>query len=88
MHSLGNLKSLRVEIDKIQHGFRSTLCEVKLQNVQSKKEAARIQKTFELELEPSLLVPDGMVAFLLQNSPSAEVDFVDCTERPLRPRHL
>ncbi|GAU49712.1 hypothetical protein TSUD_407890 [Trifolium subterraneum] len=88
IHSLGNLKLLRVEIDKIQYGFRSTLCDVKLQNVQSKKEAARIQKAFELELEPSPPVPDGIVAFLLQNSPSAEVDFVDCTKKPLRPRQL
>ncbi|GAU49711.1 hypothetical protein TSUD_407880 [Trifolium subterraneum] len=53
IHSLVNLKLLRVEIDKIQDGFRSTPCEVKLQNVQSKKEAARIRKAFELELEPS-----------------------------------
>jgi hypothetical protein len=29
-----------------------------------------------------------MVDFLLQNSPSAEVDYIDCTKKPLRPRRL
>lgn len=54
------------------------LCNDKLQNVKSKKEAAMIQKAFDLGLEPSPLVPDGVVDFLLQNSPSVEVDLVDC----------
>jgi hypothetical protein len=29
-----------------------------------------------------------MVDFLLQNSPSAKVDYIDCTKKPLRPRRL
>jgi hypothetical protein len=56
--------------------------------VKSKKEAARLKKAYESGSEPSPTVPDGIVDFLLQNSPSADVDFVDCTKRIIRPRHL
>ncbi|CAK8564870.1 unnamed protein product [Lathyrus sativus] len=86
--SLGKLKSLKVKIDEIQYELRLTLCHEKLWNIESKKEAARIQKAFDLGLEPYPLVPDGIVDFLLQNSPSAEVDLVDCRKKPLRKRHL
>ncbi|XP_058781236.1 F-box/FBD/LRR-repeat protein At1g78750-like [Vicia villosa] len=86
--SLGKLKSLNVEIDEIQYGFRMTLCDVKLLSVKSKKKAARIRKAFSLGSEPSPAVPDGITDFLLQNSPSAEVVFIDCTKKPLRPRYL
>ncbi|RHN67135.1 putative F-box domain, leucine-rich repeat domain, L domain-containing protein [Medicago truncatula] len=87
-HSLGKLKSLKVEIDEILYGVRLTLCEFKLKTVKSKKEAARIKKAYASGSEPSPTVPDGIVDFLRQNSPSAEVDFVDCTRKPVRPRHL
>jgi hypothetical protein len=78
---------MKVEIDEIFYGFRLTLCKVKLKTVKSKKEAARIKKAYESGSEPSP-VPDGIVDFLRQNSPSAEVDFVDCTRKSVRPRHL
>ncbi|XP_058721833.1 uncharacterized protein LOC131593374 [Vicia villosa] len=87
--SLGKLKILKVEIEEIRYAFRMLLCDEKLLNIKSKKEASRIEKAFESGLEPSPLVPDGVVDFLLQNSPSAEVDFVDCRKKkPLRRRHL
>ncbi|CAK8564891.1 unnamed protein product [Lathyrus sativus] len=76
--SLGKLKSLKVKIDEIQYGLCVALCNDKLQNVKSENESAMIQKAFDLGLELSPLVPDGIVDFLLQNSPSVEVDFVDC----------
>ncbi|KAL5078317.1 hypothetical protein RYX36_017301 [Vicia faba] len=58
-------------------------------NIMSKKEADGIEKEFDLGLEPSPLVPDGIVDFLLQNSPSAKVDFVDGRkQKPLRRGHL
>jgi len=79
---------MKVEIDEIFYGFRLTLCEVKLKTVKSKKEAARIKRAYESGSEPSPPVPDGIVDFLRQNSPSAKVDFVDCTKKPVRPRHF
>ncbi|CAK8564907.1 unnamed protein product [Lathyrus sativus] len=79
--SLGKLKLLKVKIDEIHYGLRLTLCNGKLQNAKSMEEVARIQKAFDLGLEPSPLVPDGIVDFLLQNSPSAEVDLVDCRKK-------
>ncbi|PNX92057.1 F-box protein [Trifolium pratense] len=81
--SLGNLKSLRVEFDEIPYEFRMLLCKVELVTVESEEETSRIKKAFELGYEPS-----PMVDFLLQNSPSAEVDYVDFTKKPLRPRRL
>ncbi|XP_058783132.1 F-box protein At4g22280-like [Vicia villosa] len=87
-HSLVKLKLLKVEVDEIQYGLRMELCKAKLKNIASKKEAARIKKAFKLGMEPSPAVPEKIVDFLLQNSPSAEVDLVDCRKRPLRPRHL
>ncbi|XP_058782795.1 F-box/LRR-repeat protein At3g26922-like isoform X1 [Vicia villosa] len=87
--SLDKLKSLRVRIDEIQYGLRMALCEDKLMNIKSMEEAARIKKAFDLGLQPSPLVPDGVVDFLLQNSPSAEVDFVDGRKKkPLKKRNL
>jgi hypothetical protein len=79
---------MRVELDEIQYEFRMLLCKVKLLTVESKEETARIKKAFELGSEPSPPIPVGMVDFLLQNSPSAEVDYIDCTKKPLRPRRL
>jgi len=44
-----------------------------LQNVMLKKIAAKSMKQLRERLEPPP-IPDGIVAFLLQNSPSAKVD--------------
>ncbi|CAJ2641160.1 unnamed protein product [Trifolium pratense] len=86
--SLVNLKSLRVIIKPLEYGFRKRLCDVKLRKVKSKKKAARLRKAFEKGLEPSPLVPEGIVDFLLQNSPSAEVDFIDKEMLARRARSL
>ncbi|XP_058782798.1 putative F-box/FBD/LRR-repeat protein At5g44950 isoform X1 [Vicia villosa] len=83
---MGKLKFLKVKIEEIEYDLHMMLCDDKLQNVKSEEEAARIQKAFDSGLEPSPLVPDGIVDFLLQNSPSAEVDLVDCRENPFRQR--
>jgi len=77
-----------VKVDEILYGFRLTLWEVKLLTVKSKKEAARLKKAYESGSEPSPTVPDGIVDFLRQNSPSADVEFIDCTKKMIRPRHL
>ncbi|KEH33856.1 F-box/RNI/FBD-like domain protein, putative [Medicago truncatula] len=86
--SLGKLKSMKVEIDEILYGLRLTLCEYKLKTVKSKKEATRIKKAYASGSEPSPPVPDGIVDFLRQNSPTAKVDFIDCTKKSVRPKHL
>ncbi|XP_004501663.1 putative F-box/FBD/LRR-repeat protein At1g78760 [Cicer arietinum] len=81
--SLNNLKSLKVKMEEISYGFRLTLRDAKLRKAKSQKEAAWIRKAFKAGLEPSSLIPDGVVDFLLQNSRSAEVDFVDRSKKPL-----
>jgi hypothetical protein len=40
----------------------------------SRKEVAKLRKAFKAGLKPPP-IPDGIVGFLLQNSPSAKVDF-------------
>jgi hypothetical protein len=40
---------------------------------QSRKEVAKLRKTFKARLEP-FAIPDGVVDFLRQNSPSAKVN--------------
>lgn len=71
-----NLKSLKVRMEEIFYGFRMTIRDAKLQKATSQREAARIRKAFKDELEPSP-IPDGIVEFLLRNSPLAEVEFTD-----------
>jgi hypothetical protein len=79
---------MKVIVKPLEYGFRQRLCDVKLRKVKSKKEAARLRKAFEKGSEPSPLVPDGIVNFLLQNSPSAEVNFIYTEMLPRRARHL
>ncbi|PNX71093.1 F-box family protein [Trifolium pratense] len=69
--SLGNLKSLKVKMEELTPGFRMTLLDAKLYNAESKNERKRLRKKFKEEGSGSL-IPDGIVNFLLQNSPSAE----------------
>jgi hypothetical protein len=68
--------------------FRMTLCRVMLQKAKSTKEAANLGRAFREGLEPSSPIPDGIMDFLLQNSPTAKVDFIDCSRQPRRPTHL
>jgi hypothetical protein len=64
--------------------FLKVMRDAMLQKVKSKKEAAKLRKAFRDGLIPSSLIPDGIVDFLLQNSPSAKVDYIDCSRLPLR----
>jgi hypothetical protein len=74
-------------MEDIRIGCRVTLMAVKLQNAESKKPRKRLGKKFkeEEEEESDSLIPDGIVNFLLQNS---EVEFIDCSELPLRASDL
>ncbi|GAU49714.1 hypothetical protein TSUD_407910 [Trifolium subterraneum] len=76
--SLGNLKFLKVKKEPLPYVFRQLMLEAKLQQIKSRKEAAMLRKSFKAGLEPSAPIPDGIVEFLIQNSPSTEVDIVDC----------
>jgi len=81
---LGNLKSLRVKMEPFSPVFLKVMRDAMLQKVKSKKEAAKLRKAFRDGLIPSSLIPDGIVDFLLQNSPSAKVDYIDWSRLPLR----
>jgi hypothetical protein len=86
--SLGNLESLRVKMEPFSDEFRMTLCRVMLRKAKSTEEAANLVRAFREGLEPSSPIPDGIMDFLLQNSPTAKVDFRDCSRQPRRPTHL
>ncbi|XP_024634424.1 F-box/FBD/LRR-repeat protein At1g16930 [Medicago truncatula] len=63
--SLCNLKSLRVKMKRISYSlFKEQL------PTRSKEEFAKLKESFK---KGSSSIPDGIVDFLLQNSPSAEV---------------
>jgi hypothetical protein len=68
--SLGNLKFLKVKKELLPYVFLKALNKAKFQKIKSPKEAG---------LEPSAPIPDGIVEFLIQNSPLAEVEIIDCT---------
>ncbi|XP_058730948.1 F-box/LRR-repeat protein At3g26922-like isoform X2 [Vicia villosa] len=65
--SLCNLKSLKVQMKPLSYGLSMTL------------RTAKLQKESKAGSEPSSSIPDGIVDFLIQNSPSAEVDIIDCS---------
>ncbi|KAK2391516.1 F-box/FBD/LRR-repeat protein [Trifolium repens] len=77
--SLGNLKSLKVKTKPLTYGFRKTLNAIKLEKIKSRKEAAKLRKSFKAGLEPSAPIPEGIENFLIQNSPLAEVKIIDCS---------
>jgi hypothetical protein len=77
--SLGNLKFLKVKKELLPYVFLKAHNKAKFQKIKSPKEAAKLQKLFETGLEPSAPIPDGIVEFLIQNSPLAEVEIIDCT---------
>ncbi|GAU32476.1 hypothetical protein TSUD_316830 [Trifolium subterraneum] len=79
--SLGNLKSLKVKTKPLAYGFRKTLNAIKLGKIKSRKEAAKLRKSFKAGLEPTAPIPDGILDFLVQNSPWAEVEIIDCSYR-------
>jgi hypothetical protein len=73
---LCNLKSIEIKLEPLAD--YTTLFD-ELQRVMLKKIAAKSMKQRIERLEPPP-IPDGIVAFLLQNSPSAKVDIT--TEYP------
>ncbi|CAK8577883.1 unnamed protein product [Lathyrus sativus] len=82
LRSLHNLKSLKVELIQIKEGSLLLLMKddmLKKAAAKSPKEAAKLRKAFETCLEPPA-IPDGIVDFLRQNSPLAEVNIT--TEYP------
>ncbi|KAK2373132.1 F-box/LRR-repeat protein [Trifolium repens] len=75
LSSLYNLKSLEVELVPLDNGGLSRLIEKAMLNkaaAKSRKEAAKLRKTFKAGFKPPP-IPDGIVDFLRQNSPSAKV---------------
>ncbi|XP_058733929.1 F-box protein At4g22280-like [Vicia villosa] len=65
--SLHSLKSLKVKLKPLSYGLSMALKIVKLENA------------LKAGFEPSSPIPDGILNFLLQNSPSAAVDIIDCS---------
>jgi len=43
----------------------------------SQEEASKLQEAFKVGSKSSLSIPDGILGFLLQNSPSAKVDIIN-----------
>jgi hypothetical protein len=83
-HFLCNLKSLEVELVRPSDGSLSqSIKDAMLKKAAAKvhKDVAKLSKAFKARLEPPA-IPDGIVDFLRQNSPSAEVnistDFPNC----------
>ncbi|CAI8618053.1 unnamed protein product [Vicia faba] len=76
LHSLHKLKSLKVKLIQIEEGSLLLLMEdamLKKAAAKSPKEVEKLREAFETCLEPPA-IPDGIVDFLRQNSPSAEVN--------------
>ncbi|CAJ2678218.1 unnamed protein product [Trifolium pratense] len=74
--SLCNLKSLEVELIPLYSGFLLFYMEevmLKKAAAKSRKEAAKLRKAFKAGLKPPP-IPDGIVGFLLQNSPASKVN--------------
>ncbi|CAI8615831.1 unnamed protein product [Vicia faba] len=74
--SLHKLKSLKVKLIRIEEGSLLLLMEdamLKKAAAKSPKEVEKLREAFETCLEPPA-IPDGVVDFLQQNSPSAEVN--------------
>ncbi|XP_058781235.1 F-box protein At4g22280-like [Vicia villosa] len=80
---LSKLKLLKVKKKPLQYEFRMSLLEAKLSRVKTEEEADELRKAFEEGLEPSPPIPEGIVDFLIQNSPLAQVEIIDCSmEKP------
>ncbi|PNX85228.1 F-box family protein [Trifolium pratense] len=73
--SLRNLKSLKVELKPRPLGLSSYVRKEVVFKYKSRKEAHKI--LLKEADEPFVIIPKGVVNFLLQNSPSAEVDIID-----------
>ncbi|GAU29469.1 hypothetical protein TSUD_65040 [Trifolium subterraneum] len=74
--SLCNLKSMEIKLQSSYLlGLSDVLKEAMVKKVaaKSRKEATKLRKAFDKGLQPPF-IPDGIVDFLLQNSPSAKVN--------------
>ncbi|CAJ2678326.1 unnamed protein product [Trifolium pratense] len=73
--SLRNLKSMEIKLHPHLLGLSDVLEKAMLKKAaaKSRKEATKLRKAFNAGLKPPF-IPDGIVDFLLQNSPSAKVD--------------
>ncbi|AES69170.2 F-box/RNI/FBD-like domain protein, putative [Medicago truncatula] len=73
-HSLRNLKSLTVEMKQLSYCFSNALIDSKLalNPAMSQKEVATLREAFK---KRSSSIPEGIIDFLLQNSPSAQVNY-------------
>ncbi|XP_045822436.1 F-box/LRR-repeat protein 13-like [Trifolium pratense] len=74
-HSLLNLKSLRVKKDGISSGSSNTMVDGKFVrlSVRCQEEVDKFRKAIYKEGSPA--IPDDIVVFLLQNSPSAKSSY-------------
>ncbi|WJX52356.1 hypothetical protein P8452_38475 [Trifolium repens] len=61
-----SLKSLKVKLKPLSYGLSMAL------------KIVMLEKELKAGLEPVSLIPDGILDVLLQNSPSADVDIVEC----------
>jgi hypothetical protein len=67
---------LEVELTPLYDGYLSQTIQdamLKKAAAKSRKEVAKLRKAFKARLEP-FAIPDGVVDFLRQNSPSAKVN--------------
>ncbi|XP_024629459.1 FBD-associated F-box protein At1g66310 [Medicago truncatula] len=69
--SLCNLKSLKVKMRQFTDGLSRTLIEANISQLLS-----RLEEAFKERSKTHSSIPDGIVDFLLQNSPSAKVDVI------------
>lgn len=70
--SLCNLKSLKVKMRQFSDGLSRSLIEANLSQLLS-----RLEEAFKGRSKTHSSIPDGIVDFLLQNSPSAKVDVIN-----------
>lgn len=63
-----NLKSLKVKLRDI---------ELEQAVAMSQTEAVELGVAFDAEFEPFSFVPDGIIDFLIQNSPFVDVNIID-----------
>jgi hypothetical protein len=77
---LGNLKSLKVKIKPLKYELLSSMFAAKLKYVGSTIRYFELIKSFKARFESGSLIPDGILNYLIQNSPLAEVEIIDCCQ--------
>lgn len=76
---LRNLKSLKVIMKRIPSGLSKKLIDANLAQLpaRSQEEASKLQEAFKVGSKSSSSILEGILDFLLQNSPSAKVDIIN-----------